>query len=134
MSHDDGRRKLVMKPLQQRPHGFTLRPGAGVAGVAQGIEATLVADADAVLVVALAVGTLLPQRPALMHLTVACDVVVVPDVLPAASAVILPALPERVLLCRPRAAAVQHYQCYSSHCLVYLEKKEKNKRLRKTKT
>ena len=115
-----------MKPGKQRPHGFTLRLGPSVAGVAQGIEATLVADADAVLVVALAVSTLLPQRPALMHLAVARDVEVVPDVLPTASAVILPALPERVLLCRLRAAAVQHNQCYCSHCLVYLDKKEKN--------
>ena len=115
-----------MKPLQECPHGFTLCPGPSIAGVAQGIETTFIADADAVLVVALAVGTLLPQRPALMHLAVARDVVVVPDVLPTASAVILPALPKRVLLCRPRAAAVQHNQCYSSHCLVYLDKKEKN--------
>ena len=104
-----------MQPLQKCPQGFTLRLGPSVTGIAQGIEATLVADADAVFVVALAVSTLLPQRPALMHLAVARDVVVVADVLPTASAVILPALPERVLLCRPRAAAVQHNQCYCSH-------------------
>ena len=104
-----------MKPLQQRPHGFALRPSSGVARLAEGIEATLVADADAVLVVALAVSTLLPQRPALMYLAVARDIEVVSDILPPPLEVVFFAPPERVVLCRLRAAAMQHYQCYRTH-------------------
>ena len=108
VAHDDGRRKLIMKPLQQRPHGFTLRPGSGVARLAEGVEATLVADADRVFVVALAVSTLLPQWPALMHLAVARNVVVVSDILPPPLEVVFFAPTERVVLCRPRPAAMQH--------------------------
>ena len=104
-----------MKPGKQCPHGFTLRLGPSVTGVAQGIEATLVADADAVLVMALAVGTLLPQWPALMHLAVARDIEVVSDILPPPLEVVFFAPPERVVLCRPRRAAMQHYQCYCTH-------------------
>ena len=104
-----------MKPLQQRPHGFTLRPGPGVARLAEGIEATLIADAYRVFVVAFAVSTLLPQWPALMHLAVARDIEVVSDILPPPLEVVFFAPPERVVLCRPRPAAVQHYQCYRTH-------------------
>jgi len=85
-----------------------LRLGPGVAWIAHRIEATLVANANAVLVVALAVSPLLPQWPALMHLAVARNVEVVSDVDVPPFQVVVLALLEAISLCRLRAAAMQH--------------------------
>ena len=129
--HDDGRGELLVESCQQGPHGCALCAGAGVAGIAAGIEASFVADADAVLVVVLAVGSHLFQWAPVVDHAVAGDVVVLSDVLPPSPEVVCPAplhaVPRRCL----RAAAVQHYQCYCPHDilseLVYsLDKKEKN--------
>ena len=104
-----------MQPLQQSPHGLPLRLGPRVAGIARCIQSTLVADADGVLVMVLAMGTDLPQWSALMHLTVAGDVIVVPDIFETTLEVVFLAPTERVVRRRARRAAVQHYQCNCSH-------------------
>ena len=82
MAHDDGGGKLFGEALQKGAHTVALRLGARVAGVAGSIETALIADADGVLVVVLAVGADLPQGATFVHLAVACDVVMVADVLP----------------------------------------------------
>ena len=115
VAEDDGGGELSNEPFQKGTHTLSLRLGARVIRVAHRIEATLVADADAVFVVALAVSPDLPQRPALMHQAVARDIEVVSDILPPPLEVVVLALLEAVSLCRLRAAAVQHYQCYRSH-------------------
>ena len=95
-----------MQSLQQRPHTLALRPRPRVAGIAEGIEAALIADADGVLVVVLAVGTDLTQRPPLMHLPIARVVVMVSDVLPPLSEVVGLATIKAVALCRARRTAM----------------------------
>ena len=117
MAHDDGGGELLGEPLQEGPHTVTLGLGARVAGIAGSIQTALIADADAVLVVALAVGTHLPQRTTLMHLAVAGDVIMVTDVFVAEPLMVGLALPERVLLGGAGGAAVQHDKCYCSHGL-----------------
>lgn len=108
MAHDDGSWKLIMKPFQQRSHGLSLGLGARIAGIARSIQTTLVADADAVLVMTFAMGSDLLEWTSLMRLTVARDVVMIADILPPALQVVGLALPEAVLCSCPRAAAVQH--------------------------
>ena len=115
MTEDDGGGELSNEPFQKGTHTLSLRLGARVIRVAHRIEATLVADADRVFVVALAVSPLFPQRSSLMHLAVACNIIMVSDVDVPPFQVVVLALLEAVSLCRLRAAAVQHYQCYSSH-------------------
>lgn len=88
---------------------------AGVTGVAGSIEASFIADADGVLVVALAMGAYLPEGTALVDLTVAGDVVMIADVFPAAPEVVGFALVEGVALRGLRAAAVQDDKGYCSH-------------------
>ena len=60
VTHDDGAGELVVEASEKGAHALTLGSGARVAGIAGRIQSTLVADADGVLVVALAVGTHLP--------------------------------------------------------------------------
>jgi len=105
--HDDGGGELTCETLQQGTHAVALSLGAGVAGVACGIETALIAYTDAVLVVVLAVGAHLPERPALVNLSVAGDVVMVADVLPPLLQVVGLALPEGVTLRGARGTAVQ---------------------------
>ena len=108
MTKDDGGGELIHEPLQKGTHTLSLRLSAGVAWIAHRIEATLVADADAVFVVALAVSPLFPQRPSLMYLAVARDIEVVSDVDVPPFQVVVLALLEAVSLCSLRAAAMQH--------------------------
>lgn len=115
MTEDDGGGELSNEPFQKGTHTLSLRLGARVIRVAHRIEATLVADAYRVFVVAFAVSPDLPQRPPFMYLAVARDVEVVSDVDVPPFQVVVLALLEAVSLCSLRAAAMQHYQCYRSH-------------------
>jgi len=115
VTEDDSVGILVVKLRQQRSHALALRLGPRVAGIAEGIETALIADADGVMVVVLAVGTHHPQRPPLMYLPVACDIVMVSNVLPSQPEVVGLALVKAVALRRARRAAMQHYQCDLSH-------------------
>lgn len=115
VSHDDGGGELSGEALEEGAHALALGFGAGVAGVAGSIEASFIADADGVLVMALAVGTYLPEGTARVDLTVAGDVVMIADVFPTALEVVGFALVEGVALRGLRAAAVQDDEGYCSH-------------------
>ena len=115
VAHDDGGGVEACEALQEGTHALALRLGAGVTGFARGIEAAFVADADAVLVVVLAVGSYLPQRPPFVDLTVAGDVVVVADIFPPSLQVVGLALVERVALRGLRGAAVQDDEGNGTH-------------------
>ena len=115
MPHDDGGGKLACEAFQEGSHALALGLGAGVTGFARGIEAAFVADADAVLVVVLAVGPDLPQRTPFVDLAVAGDVVVVADVFPTSLQVVGLALAEGVALRGLRGAAVQENKGNCSH-------------------
>ena len=117
MAHDDGRGELACEALQEGSHALALGLGAGVTGLARGIEAAFVADADAVLVVVLAVGPDLPQRTPFVDLAVAGDVVVVADVFPTSLQVVGLALAEGVALRGLRRAAVQENEGNGTHWL-----------------
>ena len=115
VSHDDGGGELSGEALEEGAHALALGFGAGVAGVAGSIEASFIADADGVLVVALAMGAYLPEGTALMDLTVAGDVVMIADVFPTALEVVGFALAEGVALRGLRAAAVQDDEGDGTH-------------------
>ena len=117
VAHDDGGGELACEALQEGTHTLALGLGAGVTGLARGIEAAFVADADTVLVVVLAVGSDLPQRTPFMDLAVAGDVVVVADVFPPSLQVVGLALPEGVALRGLRGAAVQNDEINGAHWL-----------------
>lgn len=106
VTHDDGIGEAVVEGLQELAQAATLSLGAGVTGPPVHIESAFVADADAVLVVVLAVGTYLLQRTSHMHAPVAREVIMVSDVAPAPPQVIGPALFEAVTLPGLRGRAV----------------------------
>lgn len=115
VAHDDGGGELACEALQEGTHALALGFGAGVTGLAHGIEAAFVADADAVLVVVLAVGPYLPQGASFVDLTVAGDVIVVADIFPPSLQVVGLALAEGVALCGLRGAAVQDDEGNGAH-------------------
>ena len=84
MAVDGGRGELTLEAVHKGAEGGALRGGAGVlGGAAVGGEPADVADAYAVRVVPLAVGTGLGERAALLHRAVEADHVVIAYVRPA---------------------------------------------------
>ena len=77
VTEDLGIGVVDLQRLQQVPHGGFLLLGAGVGSMAVGQQATLVADADGVLVVVPCMGSRQVLVPRLVHLAVAGDVIVV---------------------------------------------------------
>ena len=78
---------VLLQRTEQREEGLFLSRGAGIGGLAMGIEASLVADTDGVGVVVSGVGTDHLLGATEVELSVAGDVVVVATALPAAGLV-----------------------------------------------
>ena len=83
MAMDGGDVVLFHQVLPQLEEGETLGFGAGVGGVAVGIEATDIGDADAVCITAGTVGTDLLNGTARVDAAVGVDDIVIADVVPA---------------------------------------------------
>ena len=115
MAEDDGRGELTVKTGEQGTQGLALGVGAGIAGSAEGIETTFVADADGMQVVTFAMGADLPEGTSLMNLPVAGDIIMVADVLPTSMEVIGLALLEGVALRAARGTAMEHNQGDGTH-------------------
>ena len=79
MTYDHGARIALVQFLKQSSHGSLLRLSARVGGLTADIQPALVADADRVGVVVLAVGTDHPFRTAWLYRSVTTDHVVVAD-------------------------------------------------------
>ena len=95
--------------LEQFSHGSLLSLGAGVSGLAADIESTLVADADRVGIVVLAVGTDHPFRTAWLYSSVTTDHVVIADTeLPALTAMPRIYLSGRTCLVRPHCRTMNN--------------------------
>jgi len=97
VAHDAGPRISLVQFFQQHAHGEFLSRSAGVGRIAPDVEPALVADADRVGVVVLAVGTDDGLGASWLYLSVTTDDVVVADGLPPASLV-----PGIYLRCRRR--------------------------------
>ena len=108
-----------LQRVEQREESLLLLRGAGVGGLAVGIEASLVADTDGVGVVVAGVCTDHLLGATEVELSVAGDVVVVAAAPPAAGLVHLLEPFHRNMLVRSRGGAVNHNQIYSSHSFVY---------------
>ena len=108
MAHDDGTGELGGEALQEMAQALALGTGTGVTGLAGSVETTLVADADGVLVVVLAVGSDLGEGTTFMDLPVAGDVVVVADVFPTSLEVVGTTALKGIVLRDTRGAAMQH--------------------------
>ena len=79
MTDNHGAGIALVQFLKHSSHGSLLRLGARVGGLAADIKSALVADADRVGVVVLAVGTDHPFRTAWLYRSVTTDHVVVAD-------------------------------------------------------
>ena len=79
MAYDQGAGITPVQIFEQLPHGCLLRLGARVGGLTPDVEPALVADADRVSVVVLAVGACQPFRTTGLYLSVTTDNVVVAD-------------------------------------------------------
>ena len=79
MTYDQGAGITPVQIFEQLPQGCLLRLGARVGGLTADVEPALVADADRVGVVVLAVGTCQPFRTTRLYLSVTTDNVVVAD-------------------------------------------------------
>ena len=79
MADDEGAGVTPVQLFEQLSHGLLLRLGARVGGLTPDVEPALVADADRVGVVVLAVGTCQPFRTTRLYLSVTTDNVVVAD-------------------------------------------------------
>ena len=79
MTYDQGAGVAPVQIFEQLPQGCLLRLGARVGGLTADVEPALVADADRVGVVVLAVGTCQPFRTTRLYLSVTTDNVVVAD-------------------------------------------------------
>ena len=77
MTYDHGAGIARVQFLKQSSHGSLLSLGAGVSGLTADVEPALVADADRVGVMVLAVGTDHPFRTAWLYRSVTTDHVVV---------------------------------------------------------
>ena len=114
VAQDDGLGVVFAQVLQQGPEGRLLFGGAGVLRSALGVQSTLVADADAVLVVVAGVGADEVLVAGLVHLAVAGDVVVVAG--ESEPAVVAgDERRHRKGLVLPRRTAVDDYQINLSH-------------------
>ena len=114
VAQDDGFGVVDEQRLQQGVQGGLLLWGAGVLGTALGVQSTLVADADAVLVVVAGVGTDEVLVAGLVDLAVAGDVVMVAG--ESEPAVVAgDERRHRKGLVLPRRTAVDDYQINLSH-------------------
>ena len=114
VAQDDGLGVVDAEAFQEGVQGGLLFRGAGVLGSALGVQSTLVADADGVLVVVAGVGADEVLVARLVHLAVAGDVVVVAG--ESVSAVVAgDERRHREGLVLPRRTAVNDYQINLSH-------------------
>ena len=118
MTHDDGLRIIQPEREEQIQQRLLLRLGARVGRSALAVESAFVADADRVAVVVLAVGARLLLRSSGMYMSVARDIVMVPDVteVPVLHVVALAGLEAQALTLR-RGRAVNDNQSDGSHML-----------------
>ena len=77
VTSDEGLRELLLELYQQGDEGAALRDGAGVLGLAVGIQAAFVADSDGAAVEGTAVGAYFIEAAVLGDGAVTADVVVV---------------------------------------------------------
>ena len=120
MAEDDGIGKLSVEASEQGAQALTLCLGTCVRSLTVDVQTSLVADADGVLVVVLAVGPDLAEPPPFVHDTVACHIVMVPDVLKSAPDMVPAAFPEVVALPGPCGRAMQDNHRYRSHIFMQL--------------
>lgn len=90
MAVDGGDGVLFHQVLHQLEEGETLWLGTGVGGVAVGIEAADIGDADAVGVVTWAMGTDLFDGTASVDAAIGVDDIMIADVVPAEGTVVTP--------------------------------------------
>lgn len=117
MAHDDGAGELSGETLEEGAQALALGFRAGVTGLTGSIETAFVTDADAVVVVILAVGTDLLQRTSLVNMSVPGDVIMIADILEASLQVVGPTALKTIVLRDARGAAVQNDEGNASHCL-----------------
>lgn len=128
MTHDDGLGIVQPERENQVEQRLLLRLGARVGRSPLAVQPALIADADAVAVVVLAVGTGLLFRPSGMDVAVARDIIVVADVTEVAVLhMVAPAGLEAQALTLRRSRAVDDDQCNGSHAQIILTKHKDTK-------
>ena len=116
MTQDHGAGVTLMELFEQRAHGSLLCRCAGVGGLTADVQPTLIADADRVGVVVLAMGTDHPFRTAWLYRSVSSDHVVVADTeLPALLAMPRVYLSGRTCLVRPHRRTMDNNHGDGSH-------------------
>ena len=115
MAKDAGIGVVDLQGAEQRHEGTLLSRGTGVGGFAIGIEASLIADADGMGVVATGVGTNHIFGTALVQLTVLSDVIVVARGLKAPTLVASLEVLGGKVLGDFGGGAMDNNQVYSSH-------------------
>ena len=118
MTDNQSLRIATVQVLEQQPECRLLLCGTRIGGLTADVEPTLVADADRVGIMVLAVGSDHVFRTAWLNLSVTTDHVVVADAeLKAPLAVPGINLSGRARLIGPHCRTVNNYQCYQSHNL-----------------
>ena len=116
MTYNYGARVAPVEFLKQFSHGSLLRLSARVGGLTSCVVPALVADADRVGIVVLAVGTDHPFRTAWLYCSVTTDHVVVADTeFPALTAMPRVDLSGRGCLVRPDCRTMDNEHGYRSH-------------------
>ena len=116
MAYDHGARIALVQFLKQSSHGSLLRLSARVGGLTSCVVPALVADADRVGIMVLAVGTDHPFRTAWLYCPVSTDHVVVADTeFPTLTAMPRVDLSGRGGLVRPDCRTVDNEQCNAAH-------------------
>jgi hypothetical protein len=116
MPYNHGAGVTPVKFFEQSSHGSLLHVRSRIGGLTADVEPALVADANRVGIVVLAVGTDHPFRTAWLYRSVSSDHVVVADTeLPALSTMPRVYLSGRARLVRPHRRTVNDNQRYRSH-------------------
>ena len=115
MTKDAGIGVIDLQGSKQRDEGMLLGRGAGVVGLAIGIEASLIADADTMGVITTGMGTDHLLGATLVQLSVLGDVIVVARGLKAPTLVACLEVLGGKVLGDFRGGAMDNNQVYSSH-------------------
>ena len=120
MAEDDGVGEFAVQACEQFSQALALCLGTCVRRLTVDVQSTLIADADGMLVVVLAVSPYLTEAPPFVYDAVACHIVMVADILEASLDMVPAALFEVVALPGPCGRAMQDDHRYRSHNFMQL--------------
>ena len=106
MAADEGLGELAMEVAEETDEGSSLLEGAGVLGLAFGIEAALIADTDGAAVEGSAMGSYLVEAAVLRHGAITADVEVITHVDESTPQMVAPELLRGVVLVLTGGGAV----------------------------